>query len=116
LVRIFLENINIPYLNSRNILYSENINIKSESESEGASAPEELHLIKSNYNFGPYLAGLIEGDGSIYVPKLINNEYIKRSNPNIRIVFHIKDLKLGEYLQSLLKGKIQKPKKKNYIL
>lgn len=45
--------------------------------------------IPNNNHLGPYLAGLIEGDGSILVPG-------KESNwiPNIEIVFGINDLKL----------------------
>ena len=60
---------------------------------------------------GPYLAGLIEGDGTIAVS--LKNKY----NPKIIIVFNLKDLPLAEYLQNItLCGKIQKPSGRGYIL
>ena len=38
-------------------------------------------------NLGPYLAGLIEGDGHIYGPKSTD----RKNLPNIEIAFDIKD-------------------------
>lgn len=43
---------------------------------------------------GPYLAGLIESDGTIYVPK---DNY-----PAIKIYFHVDDRPLAKHLQSVL--------------
>lgn len=55
--------------------------------------------------WGPYLAGLIEGDGTI----VVSNEIKKLKNsPIIEIVFNKKDLELAKYLYNLLKiGKIK---------
>jgi hypothetical protein len=39
--------------------------------------------------FGPYLAGLIESDGWITVPKKVRNAKGKINYPQIGIVFHI---------------------------
>lgn len=63
---------------------------------------------------GPYLAGLIEGDGSIVVPDPKN---MKR-RPIITITFHLKDLPLAEKLRELLGGigKINHPKVGNYVV
>lgn len=58
------------------------------------------------------LAGLIEGDGSIIVPK-----EGKRHNPNIRIAFNEKDKKLAEKLKEKLEvGEIYKGKGRFYLL
>jgi hypothetical protein len=48
-----------------------------------------------NSSFPSYLAGLIEGDGTIYIPKRKRNEKNKLLYPYIQICFHTKDLPLG---------------------
>lgn len=56
-----------------------------------------LHHFQFDSNFyGPYLAGLIEGDGSIIVSE---------KTKLIRIVFHIKDKPLAYYFHSKLFNK-----------
>jgi hypothetical protein len=61
-----------------------------------------------NNNFRSYLAGLIEGDGTISISK--------NHNPSINIVFNNKDFKLAEYLLEITQcGRISK-KKGNYVL
>jgi hypothetical protein len=74
-------------------------------------------LSKESFNqFGHYLAGLIEGDGTIIVPIKDKSEKGKKYHPIIRIVFHTKDLKLAELLREKLNiGYIQRSKG-NYIL
>jgi hypothetical protein len=57
--------------------------------------------IKNEKSLGSYLAGLIEGDGSIVVSK--SNAY----NPYIKICFNIKDEMLALHLQSKLGGRFQ---------
>jgi len=65
---------------------------------------------------GHYLAGLIEGDGTIIVPTKDKTEKGKSINPIIRIVFALPDLPLAEKLQQVLAcGFIQRPKG-NYVL
>lgn len=59
-------------------------------------------IINKNSKFSSYLAGLIEGDGSIIVPK----ENIKSYNPYFEIVFHIDDLPLSYVLQSIIGGNL----------
>jgi hypothetical protein len=53
---------------------------------------------------GSYLAGLIEGDGSIYVPDQQSNKK-KYPNARIKIVFNIKDEPLAKKLHALLESK-----------
>jgi hypothetical protein len=65
---------------------------------------------------GHYLAGLIEGDGTIIVPKKDKSEKGKLYHPIIRTVFNTKDRKLAEALKERLNcGHIQ-TSKGNYCL
>jgi hypothetical protein len=50
-------------------------------------------------NLGPYLAGLIEGDGTFAVHN--KNSTVKKYNPAIIIVFNSKDLPLANFMQKL---------------
>ena len=65
----------------------------------------------NNYKFISYLTGLIEGDGTIIVPKTERSAKGKLNYPSIQIVFHLKDLPLALLIQknlgygSLLKKK-----------
>lgn len=56
----------------------------------------------NNYKFITYLTGLIEGDGTIIVPK--SDRFIKGklNYPSIQIVFHLKDLPLALLIQKNL--------------
>jgi hypothetical protein len=63
---------------------------------------------KSDLNkkqLGSYLAGIIEGDGSIYTPLDIENKKVTtKTVPHIEIVFDIKDKYLFEKIQNVLDG------------
>jgi len=69
-------------------------------------------------NFSYYLAGLIEGDGSIYVPKKERSSKGKINYPSIQIVFNLKDLPLALLIQKNLgHGSLNKVKGSNaYVL
>lgn len=54
--------------------------------------------------FGHYLAGLIEGDGSIIVPKTVRNQYGKLLYPVVKITFVKKDAPLADKIQRVLNG------------
>jgi hypothetical protein len=70
-----------------------------------------------NNQLGYYLAGLIEGEGSIIVPIKEKTDKGKLIYPVIRIVFSLFDLPLAEKLQQVLDcGFIHKPKQGNYVL
>lgn len=53
---------------------------------------------------GHYLAGLIEGDGSIIVPKTIRNKQGKLLYPVIKITFVKKDAPLAKRIKEVLNG------------
>lgn len=61
--------------------------------------------------FAYYIAGLIEGDGTIHVPKSERSSKNKLNYPSIQIVFHLKDLPLALLIQKILgHGSISKKK------
>ena len=72
----------------------------------------------SYLNFSSYLTGLIEGDGSIVVPKTERSSKGKLNYPSIQIVFHLKDFPLALMIQKELKnGSLSRKKGVNaYIL
>jgi len=75
--------------------------------------------IKNLRKHGPYLAGLIEGDGTFAIKdkdnigKINTNNY----NPHIIIAFKLSDQKVAEYLCNLTNcGTVYKYKDRNYVL
>lgn len=56
-----------------------------------------------NY-LGSYLAGLIEGDGAIIVPKTIRNQKGKLLYPVVKITFVKKDAPLAQKIMEVIKG------------
>ena len=73
-------------------------------------------MIKKNWEW--YLVGLIEADGSIYVPKNLRTLKDKKLYPSIQISSHSKDFPLlTKILEKFQKGSIYKVKKKRaYVL
>jgi hypothetical protein len=55
-----------------------------------------------------YLAGLIEGDGSIKVPSKPRSDKGKLIYPSVTIIFVEKDLPLAEFLTKKLNGTLNK--------
>lgn len=83
---------------------------------EGSNATDinnDTNIIHFHANKGPYLAGLIEGDGTIIVP----DPLLKNRSAIIRICFNINDLALGKQLiEKIGHGKLVYPKVGNYFL
>jgi hypothetical protein len=75
-----------------------------------------LNISQSN-KLGYYLAGLIEGDGYIFIPNNVRDDKNRLICPSIQLVFHSKDIPLAFILQSKIgHGTINKKKgKKAYI-
>ena len=64
--------------------------------------------------FSNYLAGLIEGDGTLIVPTKERNNTFKKNYPSIQICFHIKNFPLCLIIQARLGfGSINRVKGKN---
>lgn len=73
-------------------------------------------LNNNNNNLGSYLAGLIEGDGTIVVQDSSSISKLKY-RPIIIVVFKLEDYELANYLCNLTKcGKVYKKKDRNYVL
>lgn len=73
-------------------------------------AVDQLKPVKAE-TLGSYLAGLIEGDGSIIVPKTERSTKGRLNYPSIQIVFQLKDFPLCQAIQKQLGyGSINKKK------
>lgn len=59
---------------------------------------------KNKDQFGYYLAGLLEGDGTIYLPALGKTTLNRVLNPRIVFTSHINNLGMYAYIQSALGG------------
>jgi len=96
----FIYCLNLPFVLQEQVLRS----VRSDNN----------HLFKFSY----YLTGLIEGDGTIFVPKTDRSIKGKLNYPSIQIVFHLKDLPLALLIQKNLGyGSISRKKGVNaYIL
>lgn len=71
----------------------------------------EINEKELNSDFSYYLAGLIEGDGTIIVPKTERSLKGKLNYPSIQIVFDSRDLPLALIIQKTLGfGSISKTK------
>ena len=71
--------------------------------------------LKKNNNLGNYLAGLIEGDGTIAVHD--KNSTATKYRPMIIIVFKKEDLPLANYLKNLTNcGNVQFKENRGYVL
>ena len=76
------------------------------------------HALGTPLFFGSYIAGLIEGDGTIIVPKRERSEKGILNYPSVQIVFHLKDFPLCQVIQKQLgHGSVSKKKQSAaYIL
>jgi len=69
---------------------------------------------KYNMHFAQYITGLIEGDGTIHVPKTERSIKGTLNYPSIQIVFHLKDLPLALSIKKELgHGSLSKKKGAN---
>lgn len=72
--------------------------------------------LNTNVKLGSYLAGLIEGDGTVFVPVTFRNKKGRINYAYISICFTIKDLKLAEKLQSMFGGNLKFNKSNTYVI
>lgn len=77
-----------------------------------------MDLGSDNLPFSSYLTGLIEGDGTIVVPKTERSPKGVLNYASVQIVFHLKDLPLALMIQKTLgEGSLARKKGVNaYIL
>jgi len=75
------------------------------------------YLTSPRRQFGSYLTGLWEGDGSIWIPKTSHAPSGKRYTPHFSITFYDKDYPFILALQQLIGGTIRKKSKNHaYVL
>lgn len=100
----------------RNLNTSRGDEFKKESDKLGA--PPTVIPYPGVNSFEHYLAGVIEGDGSIHVPISERNAKNKLNYPSIQISFALKDLAYALLIQKNLgHGSLHKVKGKNaYVL
>lgn len=92
-------------------------NSNNSSESSSKSNSSSFYNPSVNKNLlGSYLAGLIEGDGSIIVPRTIRNQRGKLRYPVVKITFVEKDLPLALKIKEVIGGgTLSYPKDSNYF-
>lgn len=91
------------------------INAKISSERMNEVYVDSTTINFTNSQIGPYLAGLIEGDGTISVHDKLSTA--KKYSPIIIIVFKKSDLPLAIYLQNLTNcGRVYIKQERGYIL
>lgn len=72
------------------------------------------YIGNNNTQFAQYITGIIEGDGTIHVPKTLRSVKGTLNYPSIQIVFHLKDLPLALLIQKELgHGSLSKKKGAN---
>lgn len=94
------------------------VNLNGSSEGIRHNFSTQNHNSKPNRplnsNFSYYIAGLIEGDGTIIVPKTVKDDKGRNTYPSIQIVFGLYDLPLALMIQKTLEhGSISRKKGKN---
>lgn len=70
----------------------------------------------STEKLSAYIAGLVEGDGSIKIPSSVRSDKGKILYPSVTIVFVEKDLPLANLLSKILKGTVNKASGNWYVL
>ena len=79
------------------------------------TTPQNININLLRSQIGPYLAGLIEGNGTISVHN--PNSTTKKFSPKIIIVFKKADLPLANYLQNITKcGQVLIKPERGYVL
>ena len=86
---------NLIEFNTQNKIYSENK--RKVYINDDYKLPYNI-----NPSFSSYLAGLIEGDGTIIVPKVERSKKGKLNYPSIQIAFDLRDFPLAMIIQKVL--------------
>jgi hypothetical protein len=104
------------YLNF--LSFNDNNDIIKDNNIKIDGKDDDNRLVDINPNFASYLSGLIEGDGSIIVPKKERSFKGKLYYPSIQIVFNLRDFPLALIIQkNLRQGSLSRKKGVNaYVL
>jgi hypothetical protein len=89
----------------------EGVRLEGTEDTEGTEGKPATRTARQFVCLGSYLAGLIEGDGTIVVPSTERSSKGKLNYPSIQIVFHAKDFPLVTVLCQIIgHGSISKKK------
>ena len=104
-------------ININNLCFTLIVTGKLSKISKSSFKRRQYHPSSNNDNLlGHYLAGLIEGDGAIIVPKTVRNQKGKMLYPVVKITFVEKDAPLALKIKQGLKGgTIEHPKNSKYL-
>jgi hypothetical protein len=97
LMTAYLKGCKAPHLER-----SANKSFKSLLSTQAGAKAKQPQPNLNRLDFSSYLTGLIEGDGSIFVPKTLRSDKGKLNYPSIQISFHLKDLPLALLIQKEL--------------
>ncbi len=76
--------------------------------------PDAFTKSESSVHFAYYISGLLEGDGTLYIPSTLVSEKGKKKYPSVQLAFHLCDFPLALMIQKELEcGCIQRMKGKN---
>jgi hypothetical protein len=96
------------------IFTTDNLNLTLDNQQSSLTQFKDFNLLE--FSLAHYIAGLIEGDGSIKVPNSLRSDKNKLLYPSVTIVFVDKDLPLANALATYLKGTVNKAKGNYYVL
>lgn len=109
----YYKKVYISYANKVNIGNTNTCSKNTSTSLKNSIKSSDLQILRSQ--IGPYLAGLIEGDGTIVVHDI--NSSSKKYTPKIIIVFKKADLPLANYLQNITKcGQVLIKPERGYVL
>lgn len=94
----------ISFLSSTHLYFTDAFGSNTALEYATTTLAPSSALGQSNLlagQLGPYLAGLLESDGSFTTPSILGN------TPTIYISFNLDDLPFAEFLRTMLGGSIQ---------
>ena len=92
-------------ININNLCFTLIVTGKLSKISKSSFKRRQYHSSSNNDNLlGHYLAGLIEGDGAIIVPKTVRNQKGKLLYPVVKITFVDKDSPLAQKIKEILNG------------
>jgi hypothetical protein len=103
-------------INTNRLYFTKTVKGKLSKISKSSFERRQYHSSSNDNLLGHYLAGLIEGDGSIIVPKTIRNQKGKLLYPVVKITFVDKDAPLAMKIkESLNGGTLVYPKDSRYL-
>lgn len=104
-------------VNKFNLSSLSSVSISSKEHSDNNQhLNDNSHKEIDSFFLNHYLAGLIEGDGSVKVPKNLRSDKGNLVYPSVTITFADKELPLAQFLSKILDGRVNKTSGNWYVL